>query len=60
MAAGSHDGRTPVDDMIWSCPDCDGDLERDAYGLWCPRCEMVVPYACLPADPDPEPYWERL
>ena len=41
-----------MDDVIWSCPDCDGDLERDSYGLWCPACEQVVPYACLPADPD--------
>lgn len=41
-----------MDDVIWSCPDCDGDLKRDSYGLWCPRCEQVVPYACLPADPD--------
>ena len=41
-----------MDDVIWSCPDCDGDLEHDSYGLWCSRCEQVVPYACLPADPD--------
>ena len=41
-----------VDDVIWSCPDCDGDLEHDSYGLWCPRCEQVVPYACLPLDAD--------
>lgn len=36
-----------MDDVILSCPDCDGDLERDSYGLWCPSCEQVV---FLPAD----------
>jgi len=42
----------PAGDIIWSCPDCDGDLEDDAYAMWCRHCERTVPYALLRDDPE--------
>jgi Zn finger protein HypA/HybF involved in hydrogenase expression len=33
--------------VIYSCPDCDGDLTEEGFGLWCPACETTVPYAQL-------------
>jgi Zn finger protein HypA/HybF involved in hydrogenase expression len=29
-------------DVIWSCPDCDGDLDDDGDTLWCPACQQSV------------------
>ena len=41
-----------MDDVIWSCPDCDGDLEPDwdgpGRGLWCPACEQIIPFSAFP------------
>jgi hypothetical protein len=36
-------------DLIWSCPDCDGDLEPDSGGgyCYCPDCQRTVSYAQL-------------
>ena len=29
--------------IIYSCPDCDGDLEPDGLNaMWCPACERAV------------------
>lgn len=36
--------------VIYSCPDCDGDLEDEGLTLWCPTCETSVPYAALATD----------
>jgi hypothetical protein len=38
--------------VIYSCPDCDGDLEDDDCGLWCQHCESSIPYAVLATDDD--------
>jgi len=42
----------PAGDVIWSCPDCDGDLEEDGTAMWCRHCERAVPYALLRDDPE--------
>lgn len=41
---------------IYSCPDCDGDLQPDSDPAteWCPRCRRTVPYAVLHDDGDPD------
>lgn len=35
--------------IIYSCPDCDGDLtdDYDGYDLWCDTCARSVPRALL-------------
>lgn len=33
--------------IIYSCPDCDGDLVDEGFALWCPACQRTVPYACV-------------
>ena len=38
--------------VIYSCPDCDGDLEDDECGLWCEECQRSVPYALLDGGTD--------
>ena len=38
--------------IIYACPDCDGDLEEDGSGLWCPHCQRTAPYACFFLDDD--------
>jgi hypothetical protein len=38
--------------LIYTCPDCDGDLDEDAFAMWCPACERSVPYALLRDDPE--------
>ena len=40
--------------VIYTCPDCDADLEEDGFGLWCPECERAVPYACFFIEDDPD------
>ena len=41
--------------IIYSCPDCDGDLEDEGATLWCPDCETRVPYAVLADGEDGDP-----
>ncbi len=35
--------------VIYSCPDCDGDLsdDYDGWNLWCDACQRAVPLAFL-------------
>ena len=37
---------------IYSCPDCDGDLEHEFDTLWCPKCQHTVPYPAVGDHPD--------
>ena len=39
--------------LIWTCPDCDADLEDEGFALWCPGCRRPVP-CDLMTDPDDE------
>jgi hypothetical protein len=39
---------------IYTCPDCDGDLEDEGFSLYCPRCQRPVPYDIMTPDPDDE------
>ena len=43
--------------VIYACPDCDGDLEEDADGLWCPDCERTVPNSLIALDPESDPWF---
>ena len=43
--------------VIYSCPDCDGDLEEDAFDLWCPACEVSVSFHLVHPDPESDPWF---
>jgi hypothetical protein len=38
--------------IIYSCPDCQGDLDDDGYDLWCPSCQRSVPWYLVAGDDD--------
>lgn len=43
--------------VIYACPDCEGDLEVAYDDLWCPACELAVPYTLVHADPESDPWF---
>ena len=43
--------------VIYSCPGCEGDLEEDAFELWCPACEATVSLADLHVDRESDPWF---
>ena len=41
--------------LIYTCPDCDADLDDDGiFGLWCEHCQHHHPHALFDGDPDGE------
>jgi hypothetical protein len=37
---------------VFVCPDCGGDLDEDAFAMFCPYCETAIPDALLRDDAD--------
>jgi hypothetical protein len=36
--------------VIYSCPDCDGDLIDEGFELYCPACERTLSFAQFTGD----------
>ena len=43
--------------VIYACPDCEGDLEEDAFELWCPGCQSAVSLADMHVDRESDPWF---
>ena len=43
--------------VVYACPDCESDLQEDAFALYCTGCEAEVPYSQIVTDPESDPWF---
>jgi hypothetical protein len=41
VPAAPSPGAVVVSGVVWSCPECQADLQDGGHNLWCPVCERA-------------------